>query len=169
MSSEPQESSGLGSFGSSEAKGSSSLGSLGQSARKKKLNQVRWILIGIGALTILLNILDIAQIPDLTRQGRLTASLAQLCYVVDGAFVVVGVVFVMLGLLVHSHPVPVTILALVLYIGSYFIAGLLFPVLFLQGIIIKIIIVVVLGKAIQTGIAYQKEEQEAAQAAEMGL
>lgn len=167
MSSDPHDSSGLGDLGS-KGQVSSSLGSLGQSARKKKLNQTRGLLIGVGALMILLNVFDIVQIPDFVKKG-MPAALVNLVYLIDGGFICLGAIFIVLGLLIHAHPVPVTILALVLFVGWYFITGLLLPLMFVQGIILKIIVVVALAKAIQTAVAYQKEEQEAARAAEMGI
>jgi hypothetical protein len=66
-------------------------------------------------------------------------------------------VFIACGLLVQRHPVPVTITALALYLGSMAIFGLVNPASLASGLIIKIFIVIGLFKAVQAAIAYQKD------------
>jgi hypothetical protein len=160
------------------------LGSLAQSARSKHLNQARGILIAIGVLTVIANGVFFYLIPNMVRDeiqkeirqagpavrfdpakvkeaedaGIRTARL------VIGATLVLGIVFIVLGILVKTYPVPATALGLVLYIGSFVVFALLDPDNLKAGIIIKIIIIVGLVKSLQAAIAYQKE-QRAAQAA----
>jgi hypothetical protein len=68
-----------------------------------------------------------------------------------------GVIFIILGVMVKSYPVPMTITGLVLYVLANAIFGLLDPAMLLQGVIIKIIVVVALIKAVQAALAYQRE------------
>jgi hypothetical protein len=160
------------------------LGSLAQSARGKHLNQARGILIAIGVLTVIANGVffflvpnmvheeiqkeirkagpganfDPAKIKEVEDSGVRTAQL------VTGGTAVLGIVFIVLGILVKQYPVPATALGLVLYVGSFVVFALLDPQNISAGIIIKIIIIVGLVKSLQAAIAYQKE-QRAAQAA----
>lgn len=156
---------------------SSNLGSLAQSARAKQLKTARIILIVVGLLTIGWNAVFLAnthkevegvvqeQLKTLHAKGMIedTASVAEFrhrvtlfCHIVYGATILLGVVFVVLGLMVYAYPVPVTVLALVLYIGAAAIFGFLSPMTLAQGLIFKIIIIVALVKSIQAAVAYQK-------------
>ena len=74
-----------------------------------------------------------------------------------GAGLALGIYFVMAGFFVKKYPVPLTILSLVLYVGATAGFGMLDPTSIVRGLIIKIIIVVALGKSVQTAFAYQKE------------
>ena len=60
--------------------------------------------------------------------------------------------------------VAVTVSALVIYVGSAIVFGILEPESLARGLIIKIIIIVALAKAIQTAAAYQRERDAEAQA-----
>jgi hypothetical protein len=145
-----------------------SLGSLAQSARVKHLNTARWVLISIGILTILLNGFLLATMRQTTmaeirkknmvivdqdqfEQGLMTARL------IMAVPIALGLVFVVLGLLVKTYPVPITITALVLYVAATLAFGMLEPQTLAQGFIVKIIIVVALVKAVQAALAYQRE------------
>src|SRR5271168_3111216 len=106
-----------------------SLGSLAQSARLKHLKTARWVLIVIGVLTILLNgfLLATAReqlMNEVKKQNMVIVDQAafekgltvlRLIYVVP---LVLGVVFIVLGIMVKTYPVPMTILGLVLYVIS---------------------------------------------------
>jgi hypothetical protein len=75
--------------------------------------------------------------------------------VIYGIGLVLGTFFTIAGILVKKYPVPLTILSLVLYVGSIVGFGLLDWSSLYQGIIIKIIIVVSLANAVKTARAYQ--------------
>jgi hypothetical protein len=78
---------------------------------------------------------------------------------INGIAVVLGVAFVVFGLLVYQYPVPITITSLILYIGAAAAFGLIDPSSLWKGILIKIIIVVALFKAIQSAIAYERDRR----------
>ena len=78
------------------------------------------------------------------------------CQMIYGATVALGVVFVILGLMVHAYPVPATVLGLVLYIGAAAIFAFLDPATLVQGVIFKVIVVVALVKSVQAAVAYEK-------------
>jgi ABC-type siderophore export system fused ATPase/permease subunit len=85
---------------------------------------------------------------------------------VYGGIAFLGVLFILLGFLVTRFPLPATIIALVLYLGSNAVLALLDPAVLVQGIIFKIIVVVCLVKALQAAIAYQRELRAAGTADE---
>ncbi len=58
--------------------------------------------------------------------------------------------------MIKQYPVPISITSLVLYLGATVVMGVLNWQTLLQGIIIKVIVIVVLVKAVQAAIAYQK-------------
>ena len=155
----------------------SNLGSLAQSARAKQLKVARNIMLIVGVLTILFNVFMLANTknevedaikdqvkavrahgmqedPASVQEFRVRAT--RICHLIYGALVVLGAVYVILGLLVHAYPVPATVLGLVLYIGSAAILGYLNPLSLAQGWLWKIIIVVALAKSIQAAVAYQR-------------
>jgi hypothetical protein len=159
------------------------LGSLAQTARLKQLTVARRILLFIGILTILVNgvmmfglrgTIEKEVDRELAKQGmsRMMADQVKLkeledhavmiATVITGAAVLLGVLFVIFGLIVKSYPVPITITSLVLYIGATLLFGLLNPASLAAGAIIKIIIIVALAKAIQSALAYEREAREQA-------
>ena len=56
-----------------------------------------------------------------------------------------------------AYPVPITVTAFVLYVGSAVVMALLDPEQIGRGLIMKVIIVFALVKAIQAAVAYQRE------------
>ena len=156
---------------------SSNLGSLAQSARAKELKTARVILLIVGVLTIAANGFMYAnthneveqaiqqQIQDV-RARRLVeeqASVAEFrhrvslfCHIIYGSALALGVIFVILGIMVYAYPVPITILALVLYIGAAAVFGFINPATLWQGVILKIIVIVILVKSVRAAIAYQR-------------
>jgi hypothetical protein len=155
----------------------SDLGSLAQSARQKQIKSARNILFVIGVLTVGANAVmmglargqvekaiqaEIAKvgpgaIVDQAKLQQLQEAAVRIAYLVCAVAMLLGVVFIVFGFIVKKYPVPITITSLVLYIGAAVIFGILDPTTLLQGIIIKIVIVVALVKAIQAAIAYQRE------------
>jgi hypothetical protein len=164
---------------SSFAQQAPSLGSLSQSARQKQLRQAMWILIGVGILTVLTNLAFFATIESdvdnliknelnsLHKQGiqedpillaAYRSRVIHIAQLLQGGGVVLGIVFVILGMMVYRYPVSCTILGLVLFIGGNAIFGYLDPQSLIRGWLVKIIVVVVLAKSISAAIAYKREE-----------
>lgn len=156
---------------------SSSMGSLAQSARLKELNSARWALIIVGVLVIGVNIFEMVNLRSLVREAfqkeirnlgpgaivdqaqlrRLEDSAVRIGTIIGAGAIVLGVVFLILGLLVRRFPVPITITGLVLFLiyqGALIVLDInnLY-----RGIILKVIVLVVLVKAIQAAFAYQKD------------
>jgi hypothetical protein len=148
-----------------------SLGSLAQSAQLRQLNIARGWMIFIGIVLVLWHGFELATARDqltkeLRKQGIQVFNQAEfekvLVFVqlIVGAAIALGVVFIVLGLMVKSYPVPITILGLVLYIVYQVGLAVIDPANLPRGIIFKIIIVVALVKAIQAAFAYQREMAE---------
>ena len=154
-----------------------SLGSLAKSVHVKQLKVARTILIIVGIVVMLVNALRIAntnteveqelqaQIKVLHNQGMqedsstvadFRARATRICYLIYGSFIVLGIVYMVLGLLVRAFPVPATVLGLVLYIGSTAILGFLNPLTLVNGWIWKILIIAGLAKSIQAAVAYSR-------------
>ena len=165
------------------------LGSLGQEARLKNLNTAKWIMIVVGILTIGVNvfqyvavekIIDAQLEEELRKQGVARNQVDQAAYnqardtairgvrVVCFVLIVLGVIFIVMGLLVKQYPVPLTIAGLALYVGSALVFAALDPMTLLQGIIIKIFIVIGLVKAVQAALAYERE-RKASEAMQFGI
>jgi hypothetical protein len=153
---------------------------LAQKARGKQLNQARWILIVVGGLTIVLNGVLMLMLRDQIR-NEMKQEIAKLgpgafvdqaqvreaedhAYrmglLVTGAAVLLGIVFVICGIIIKMFPVPVTITSLVLYILAILGFGALDPTTLVAGLLIKIIVIVALVKAIQAALAYERERLE---------
>jgi hypothetical protein len=168
--------------------GAFGLGSLAQSARGKQLKTARGILLVIGGLTIVANFVFFAmiesqidqeiqkEVQNLRARGlvanqieiaKVRESAIRVARLVQGVAIFLGVVFVVFGFLVQSYPVPITITALVLYVGAAAVFGLLDPTTLLQGLIMKVIIVVALAKSIQAALAYERERQTMAMQSEL--
>ncbi len=146
------------------------LGSLAQSAREKSLRNARTYLIVIGLITAVVNAFMVYRMPEevhqevakLQAKGQLidrqaVEAAVRAGQVMAGAFVLLGIVFVALGITVKSYPVPITITAFVLYVGAAVVMALLDPESLARGFIIKIIVVIALLKSIQAAVAYQRE------------
>ena len=150
----------------------SQLGSLSQSARQKQLKSARTILLFIGILTLVVNGFVIAtakssvekQAQVLQQQGFIVDidKAVQITQLVAGGAAALGIVFIVFGVIVNKFPVPITISALVLYIGAAAVFALIDPTTLLQGLIIKIVIIVGLVKSVSAALAYQKELDSAA-------
>jgi hypothetical protein len=155
----------------------SGLGSLAKSARGKHLTTARRVLLGVGILTILVNGALVvfarqfigaqihqefrqeqAAIPNQAQMRELEDEYLLGFYVVQGAMIVMGAVFVAFGLMIKSYPVAITISALVIFVGMMAILAVLNPATLVQGWLIKIIFLVALVKALQAALAAQKEE-----------
>lgn len=76
--------------------------------------------------------------------------------VINGAGAAIGLTFIIMGIIIYSFPVPITILSLVLYCGSIAIFGMIDPMTLAKGFIIKIFVIVALSKSIGAAFEYQK-------------
>lgn len=136
-----------------------SLGSLAQKARTNHLKSARGILIFVGVLTMIVNLAVLFFLDAMIQKEFPDASpeeiqaIKDVTYIIQGGFVLLGAVFVVLGLLVYRYPVVTTVLGLVLYVAGAVLSGF-------QGIVLKIIIIYFLFRAVQAAFAYQKERNE---------
>jgi hypothetical protein len=154
--------------------GGDQLGSLSQDARLKQLKAARSTLFFVGFLTLAVHLFSFAnaekqlnkqvqkqapgmQVDPVAFQRELT-----LRRIISGGLAAVGLAFVIIGVLIKSAPVPMTIIALVLYIAVNGILGFIAPASLMSGIVFKLIVIAVLGKAVQAAIAYQREHDESA-------
>lgn len=163
--------------------------SLAQAARMKLLNQARYTLIVIGILTIAANLFfglaaeegvkrefdkELASkglnraVVDPVKLQEAEEAAVRATRVGSFGFAALGAVFVGAGALIKKYPVPISIVSLVLYLGSTVVMGILDTDFLLKGIIIKVIIIVALVKAVQAAIAYQKALDEEAHAGFVG-
>jgi hypothetical protein len=184
-----EQTSGLGDLGTPK----SSLGNLAQSARKKHINEARGGLIVVGLIMVVFYGIGLASLrstvhsniqAEVAKQPGMVFDQGKLQEVEDGLvrsgtvesilFIGAGVVIFVLGLLTTKYPVPCTLLGLVIYIGitacyliNLFNSGGADAVgLQIRGMIYRVIMIVALVKAVQSAIAYQREENEARQASE---
>jgi hypothetical protein len=153
--------------------GSSGPGSLAHSARVKHLNQARRIMIVLGLALLLIHGFNLInaknEVRDEQKNGPVGIDedvLVIVVQVVYGTFALLGLAFIVLGLVVRRFPIAATTLALALYVGFNGFLALLDPAALLGGIIFKIIVIVFLVKALLAAIAYQREQREAAEAGE---
>ena len=149
------------------------LGSLAQSARGKEISQAKKILIAIGILTMIANgflfynleneiqqAINKGQVdPAGINEFRQAATIAG--YLLYGGPMLLGLLFVVFGLIVRKYPLAITVTSLVLYLGATLIFAVLNPESIVQGIIFKVIIIVALVKAIKAARAYNSETKKA--------
>lgn len=165
MSSEPADLPPLG------ASGLPPLGSLAQAVRDKSLREARNLLVVIGLINIVVNSIAVASFRDQVHKeaadrqakGQLIdhnklEAVIRAGQVSIGAFVVLGVVYLLLGLMVRAYPVPITITAFVIYVAVNVIVAVADPSVLATGFIFKIIVVAALVKAIQAALAYQRDK-----------
>lgn len=157
----------------------SGLGSLAQAARAKQIKQARNLMFVVGAFMLVIygaqfmNVRNEAaqvvqkEIQAVRAKGMAEAPAAVekerhritlFCQIFYGSAVVLGVVFLLLGVFAQAYPVPATVLALVLYIGRSAIFGYINHEYLLRGGIFQIIVIVALLKSVQAAIAYQKNK-----------
>ena len=155
------------------------LGSLAQAARGKQLRAARGILLFVGIASALVNAfmlvnahreVDQVVAAELQREGlrmdqvdqtalapRVEAAV-RLTRLLYGGTVLLGIVFILLGVFIYAHPVAITMTGLVLYVAATLIFALIAPMTLAQGIVVKFIIVILLAKAISSAVAYQREK-----------
>jgi F0F1-type ATP synthase membrane subunit c/vacuolar-type H+-ATPase subunit K len=151
------------------------LKSLAQSARGNQLKQVRGTLLAIGILTILLNGWQLFLVPGMVRaeiakhggiapnapEMQAAEAVAMIIgFAFPGSLVLLGLVFIVLALLVRSHPVPITITALVLFIIPAVVCGIMNLGSGWIGLTIaNIFCIIALAKAVRTAFAYERERR----------
>jgi hypothetical protein len=161
-----------------------SLTSLAQTARMKHIKSAKTVLYVVGILTMGVSAVMLT-IADQSVQSQIDRELRKLGpdFVVDdakmaegkgeavaatrfgaGLSFMEGVVFLLLGMFVQKAPVAMTATGLILYIADYAIGAALDPAYLVQGIIVKIVVVVCLVKALQAAIAYERERETAGMA-----
>jgi hypothetical protein len=149
----------------------SNLGNLAQAARGNQLKTARWILIIVGLLTMAVNsffflnaksMID-EELRSMQSQGyeidqSKVGDAVALQQLITGGTALLGLVFIVLGVMVYQFPVPCTLAGLILYILSVLIFAALNPLSLVQGIIVKIFIVIGLVKSVKSAFAYQTEQ-----------
>ena len=135
------------------------LGDLAQSSRENELGKAKGTLIVIGLLTMAINGFMFAnakkEIAELNVPDQ--AELVAVVQVIYGAAFLLGLALLICGCLVKSWPVPMTITGLTLYLLGTIGFALLNPASILQGIIFKVIVVVMLVQSIRTAFAYERD------------
>jgi hypothetical protein len=96
-------------------------------------------------------------VADPVKLAALKGQAVRATRLINGGGVLLGLIFIGCGIFVSQYPVPLTITALVLYLGGNAVFGLINPQSLASGLIVKIFIVLGLFKAVQAAIAYQKE------------
>jgi hypothetical protein len=86
-------------------------------------------------------------------------------YLFYGLPALLGLLFVVFGLIVKQFPVPITVTSLVLYVLATVAFGLLSPATLLQGIVVKVIFIIGLFRAIKAARAYQDHARQTSGAA----
>lgn len=103
---------------------------------------------------------DLEKPVDLEQlRQQLTCQVTRQYQIFSGSGIALGVVFIILGAVVHVFPVPVTVLSLALYLGGVAASGYWMPETLFRGIIFKGIVLVVLIQAIVAANAYQESRR----------
>lgn len=155
------------------------LGSLAQAARNKHIRRARTTLIVIGILMALgqtaMYFYERGQLrAELEKEVRrqlpgaaideqamkeFEESAQRALLLIEGGVIAVAISFIVMGFFVEKYPVPITALALIMYIGLHVTFAVIDPRNIAMGLIVKIIVIVFLVRALQAGIAAQKESQ----------
>ena len=162
------------------------LDNLAQTVRTKSLRTARTIMLAVGGLTIFANLLGFTltekiidqeidqEVRKARQEGLLIdeeavqdwrASAIRIGYLISGAMVCVGILFIALGACIYMKPVPITITALVVYLGTLALFGFLDPLSLMNGLLIKILVVAGLAKSVQSAIAYEQARSLTARSA----
>jgi hypothetical protein len=149
------------------------LGSLAQAVRWIELKRTQRILILVGLWTMAVNGFALFSLPNqierAIRQKQIAPNDVALFqrwatisgYLIYGLPALSGLLFVVLGCLIKQFPVTSIITSLVLYIFATAAISLLFPETMVQGLIVKLIIIYILIRAINTARAFRDQEQQA--------
>lgn len=150
-----------------------SLGSLAQSARGNQLKVARGVLIGIGVLNMAANAFALYNLPNEIQHGIRQYQLPPEAvpefeqaarmggYLIYGGAALLGLIFVVFGIILKKFPVAITITSLLLYIGATAGFAALAPATLTKGLIVKIFIVIALFRSIKAARAYEAERKKA--------
>jgi DNA-directed RNA polymerase subunit M/transcription elongation factor TFIIS len=127
------------------------------------LGVARGILIFIGILQILFYTVLLLnshnEVDKVLSEGGAEVSrewLIMFCYLVYGAYVGIGITFIVLAILIYRFPLFCTVSSLILYILGNLVVLVFDPVFILRGIIFKILVISALVKAINDGAHYHR-------------
>lgn len=155
-------------------------GSLAQNARSKNLKTAKIILWFVGILNILMGGFQFANVEkevddaigtELRKAGLSYATADQeklrevrtdtigKAKLIYGASIGLGVLFVGCALIVNRAPVVATVSGLVLFLGATAAIGLAEPSLLLQGIIMRVAIIIGLISAVKSALAVEKDRR----------
>lgn len=157
---------------------SDGLGSLAQSVLSAQLKATKTVLVSIGLLVAIVNFAAAGtanmaftrEVKKLQDQGRKASperleTAMRSTQLVGSAFGVLGLLFIGLGYCVEFYPVPITILAMVLYLALFATTLIFAPSSFKFGFgiitLIKTIIAIVLARSVQAAIAYERARSTA--------
>ncbi len=141
------------------------LGSLAQSARNKHLKQARNTLLVVGILmTVIQAVMYFVELGQIEKAGAgVNLDEARMILMLfHGGAIAIGILFIVLSFFVEKYPVAITVVALTVFVAEQIVFIVVDVENIYRGIILKIIVVVALVKALQAGLAAQKDAQSAA-------
>lgn len=122
--------------------------------------QITMILVGL--LSIALNGFLLFNAPNEVAEvmkggdvGMSQESLLQYVQIFYGGFIAVGVAMLILGALIYQFPVFCPLAGLILYILAIVVSGILNPMSLVKGLIVKVLVIIALGKAVGDGANYR--------------
>lgn len=77
-----------------------------------------------------------------------------------GMNLVLAALFAGLAVWARFNPLPAAIVGLVLFLTIHVVSAIVDPASILQGVIVKVIVIVVLAKAIQAGVRYKQLREQ---------
>ena len=150
------------------------LGSLAQTARNKQLRQARNTLLIVGILMALIQIgmyfhergqlqdeIQKYNQPGFIVDAAKVKQAEMLLMLIHFSAIAVAVLFIVLSFFVEQYPVPIAALALSIFVGMQIVFAVLNTDNLKSGWLIKIIVIVALVKALQAGMAAQKDRRAA--------
>lgn len=148
---------------------SAPLGSLAQAARGKELKGAQGILIVIGLLTLAVNGFLLYNLPNELKDAAAQQQVAAedmdafrqavnfAGAMIYGIPALIGLLFIVFGVIIKTYPVPITTVSLALYVLSAIAFAFLDPTTLARGLVLKIIIVVALFRAWKAARAHEAE------------
>ncbi|MHC5540857.1 hypothetical protein ACYOEI_21760 [Singulisphaera rosea] len=143
------------------------LGSLAQSARGKELRQAQGFLFFIGVLTLAVNGFFLFNLPNEIQQAiqqndvgpaeqeQFRQQVRMYGLLLYGLPALLGILYIVFGIIIKRYPVFITTTSLVLYITSTVGFAILNPASAVSGIVIKAVIILALFRAIKAAKAYE--------------
>ena len=133
------------------------LGSLAQKARAQKLNGIRVLLIILGLLIGGAHVFLLTQLDDNAAGFGIPAVAVPLARVLCLLFIGVGLLFVLFGIIVHTYPVAITIISLVIYASLTVLDLVSNPELVARALWLRILIIIGLVQGVRTAVVYERE------------